>query len=192
MRKIALAILTALSLTAQAEAPKPSQPVPAQPAAPQPPNANLPGPTPEQVKMMQMAMARQMQMMSVLYDTRPSRLGLDATLDAIRAGAAKRGWKVGETQDVQAAMRQNGVKDAKPMKVVQLCPAGADAKLAKASGGKAPALPCRASVFEGVDGRIYVMRMNVSGLAKAMQGDLAKAMAEVGAEEDALYQGILQ
>ena len=149
-------------------------------------------PTPEQQKQMQEAMARQMQMMSIMFDLRKSRLGFDETINAIRAGGQKRGWKVGETQDMGAAMKEAGAKDAKRMKVISLCPAGANEKVAKASGGKTPPLPCRATVFDGKDGKIYVMRMNLANMAKTMQGDLAKAMAEVAAEEEALYKDILE
>jgi uncharacterized protein (DUF302 family) len=149
-------------------------------------------PTPEQARQMQEAMARQMQMMSVMFDLRKSKLGFEETVNAIRAGAQKRGWKLGETQDMQAALKESGAKDAKRMKVVNLCPAGANEKVAKASGGKTPPLPCRATVFDGKDGKIYVMRMNLANMAKTLRGDLAKAMGEVAAEENALYQDILE
>jgi hypothetical protein len=36
------------------------------------------------------------------------------------------------------------------------------------------------------------MRMNLANVAKTMQGDLAKAMAEVAAEEEALYKDITE
>ncbi len=168
MKKLILALLFASSLAAQAQ----------QPAAP----------TPEQQKQMQEAMARQMQMMSVMFDLKKSKLGFDETVNAIRAGAQKRGWKLGETQDMGAAMKEAGSKDAKRMKVVPLCPAGANDKIAKVGGGKTPPLPCRATVFDGKDGKIYIMRMNLANVAKTMQGDLAKAMAEVAVEEEALYK----
>jgi uncharacterized protein (DUF302 family) len=143
-------------------------------------------------QMQQMMQMQQMRMMSVMFDLRKSRHGFDETLAAIRAGAQKRGWQLGETVDMQAAMRQAGNRQAPRMKVVQLCPAGANDKVAKAGGGKTPPLPCRATVFEDKDGKVHVMRMNLGNLAKTLQGDLAKAMAEVGAEEDALYKGILE
>ena len=149
-------------------------------------------PTPDQARQMQEAMARQMQMMSVMFDLKKSRLGFDETVNAIRAGAQKRGWKLGETQDMQAALKESGAKDAKRMKVVNLCPVGANEKVSKASGGKTPPLPCRATVFDGKDGKIYVMRMNLANMAKTLQGDLAKAMGEVAAEENALYKDILE
>jgi len=151
-------------------------------------------PTPEQVQqaMAQKAMMQQAQVMSVMFDLRKSKLGFDETINAIKSGAEKRGWKVGAVQDMQAQMREAGAKDAKRMKVIHLCPAGANEKVSKAGGGKTPALPCRATVFDGKDGKLYVVRMNLTNLAKTLQGDLAKAMAEVGAEEDALYKGILE
>ena len=169
MKKAILYSLLALSLPALAQ-------TPAQP-------------TPEQ---MQKAMLQQAVVMSVMYDLRKSRLGFEETISAIKSGAEKRGWQVGAVQDMQAQMREAGAKDAKRMKVVHLCPAGANEKVAKAAGGKAPPLPCRATVFDGKDGQLYVMRMNLTNLAKTLPGDLAKAMAELGAEEEALYKGIVE
>lgn len=145
--------------------------------------------TPEQ---MQKAMVQRAQMMSVMFDLRRSKLGFEETIQAIKSGAEKRGWKVGPVQDMQAQMREAGAKDAKRMSVIHLCPAGANEKVAKAGGGKTPPLPCRATVFDGKDGMLYVMRMNLTNLAKSLPGDLSKAMAEVGAEEDALYKSILE
>lgn len=146
-------------------------------------------PTPQQ---MQQAMVQQAQMMSVMFDLRKARLGFDETVNAIKSGAERRGWKVGAVQDMQAQMREAGAKDAKRMKVISLCPAGANEKVAKAGGGKTPPLPCRATVFDGKDGKLYVMRMNLTNLSKTLTGDLAKVMAEVGAEEEALYKDILE
>ena len=146
-------------------------------------------PSPEQI---QKAMQQQAQLMAVMFDLRKSRLGFDETLQAIKSGAEKRGWQVGAVQDMQAQMREAGSKDAKRMKVISLCPAGANEKVAKAAGGKAPPLPCRATVFDGKDGKLYVMRMNLTNLAKTLPPELAKAMAEVGAEEEALYKNILE
>lgn len=173
MKKLVFGLLMVCSLGAQAQ----QQPV---------------RPTPEQAQQMQAAMARQMQMMSVMFDLRKSRLGFDETVNAIRAGAQKRGWKVGETQDMGAAMKEAGAKDAKRMKVISLCPAGANEKVVKAGGGKTPPLPCRATVFDGKDGKIYLMRMNLANMSKTLPGDLGKVMAEVAAEEEALYKDIVE
>jgi uncharacterized protein (DUF302 family) len=150
-------------------------------------------PTPEQIKQMQAVMQRQMQVMAVMFDVKPSKLGYAETISAIKAGATKRGWPVGETQDMQAKMQQSGMKDAKRMTVIPTCPAQANEKIAKTSAGKAPALPCRVTVFEGKDSKIYLVRMNTSNMAKLVpEANIAKLMTEIGAEEDGLYREILQ
>ncbi|HNQ05350.1 MAG TPA: DUF302 domain-containing protein [Thiobacillaceae bacterium] len=150
-------------------------------------------PSPEQIKQMQAAVQAQMQMMALMFDARPSKLGFEETVIAIKTQAGKRGWMVGEIQDMQAEMQKAGRKDAKRMKIITICPAHANDKVAQAGGGKAPPLPCRATVFEDKDGKTMVVRMNTSNMAKLMKDpSLAKALAEIGAEEDALYRDILR
>jgi uncharacterized protein (DUF302 family) len=171
-------LLTATSALAQQSAP------PAQP-------------TPEQMKqmqaMMQAQMQHQMRMMAVMFDVRPSRLGYDETVNAIKTSAGKHGWTVGEVQDMQAKMQQAGMKDAKRMKIIPACPAQANEKIAKASGGKAPPLPCRTTVFEDKDHKVMVVRMNTTNMAKLVPDPaLAKVLTEIGAEENAVYKDILQ
>lgn len=148
--------------------------------------------TPEQVKQMQEAMARQVQMMRTMVDVKASKLGFEETVAAIHTGAQKRGWKQGEPVDMQAVMKAQGFKEVGRMKVVPACPADANDKIAKASAGKSPPLTCRVTVFEGKDGLTYVMRMNLTGMSKLMEGDVAKAMAEIGADEDALFKTVLK
>ena len=141
---------------------------------------------------MQEAMMRQMQMMAVMFDLKTSKLGFEETVAAIRTAAEKRGWKVDQVHDVQAAMKAEGAKDAPRMKVIVTCPKDANEQLAKASQGKAPPLPCRVTVFEAKDGKVQVMRLNTGMLAKAMQGESAKVLAQVAGEEEAVMQGIVQ
>lgn len=169
MKKLPFLLIAALALSAQAQA----------------------QPTPEQARQAMQQM-QQMQLMSVMFDLRKSRFGFDETVTAITQRATQRGWQLGEIKDIQGAMREAGAKEAKHMKVITLCPAGANDRVAKAGGGKTPPLPCRATVFEGKNNTVYVVRMNITNVAKTLPGDLAKAMAAVGAEEDALYKEILE
>lgn len=172
MKKLIFALLAGASLFAQAQVPAPSRE--------------------QAMQMQQMMMAQQMQLMAAMYDLRNSHLGFEETVAAIKAGAEKRGWKLGDVVDMQAEMRKAGAKDARRMKVVNLCPVGANERVAKASGGKAPPLPCRATVFEGADGKINVVRLNLHTLSRGMQGELSKVLGELATEEDALYKSILE
>jgi len=156
-----------------------AQPMPAQP-------------TPEQMQKMQQMLMQQMQMMAAMFDYRRSRLGFDETVAAVTGEAAKRGWSTPQTFDMQAEVKKAGVSDAKRMKVVETCPKDANERLARASGNKLPPLPCRYTVFEGRDGKTYVTRMNTGLIAKGLQGEAAKVMAEVASEEEAMLKGILE
>lgn len=179
-----ISILLAATLTATGALAQQPAPAPAQP-------------TPEQMKqmqaMMQAQMQRQMQMMAVMFDVRPSRLGYEETVNAVKTGASKHGWTVGEVQDMQARMQQAGMKQAKRMKIIPTCPAQANERIAKAGGGKAPPLPCRVTVFEDANGKVMLVRMNTANMAKLVQEPaLSKALAEIGAEEDAVFKDILR
>ncbi len=48
------------------------------------------------------------------------------------------------------------------------------------------------TVFEAKDGKVQVMRLNTGMLAKGMQGDVAKVLAQIAGEEEAVLQGVVQ
>lgn len=151
--------------------------------------APVPQLTPEQAQAM---LARQMQMMAAMFDYRRSNLGFDETVTAIGAAVDRQGWQKGVLQDVQAAMAKSGVADTKRMKVLEACPAGFNDRLAKAGQGKLPPHPCRFTIFEGRDGKTYVVRMNSAMIAKGLTGEAGKLMAFIGADEEAILKGIAE
>lgn len=154
--------------------------------------AQPPQPTPEQIRQMQQMMAQQMQMMAALFDYRRARLGFDETVAAIVNEATKRGWLAPQVFDMQAEMKKAGAAQAKRMKVVSTCPKDANERLAQASANKLPPLPCRITVFEGRDGKTYLTRMNTGLIAKGLQGEAAKVMADIASEEEAMLKDIVE
>lgn len=171
MKRSLLAVLVGLSVSGSAMAQQGAQP------------------TPEQ---MQQAMLQQMQMMATMFDYRRSKLGFNETVRAIAAAAERHGWKLGQTHDVQAAMREAGATEGGKMKVVMACPSGFNEKLARAGQGKIPAHPCRFTVFEGRDGKSYVVKLNSALFAKGLQGEAGKLMGEIAADEEAILKGIAE
>lgn len=170
---VAILVLAIAAVAAQAQPPAQS--------------AAQPQPTPQQ---MQEAMQRQMQMLAALFDVRDSRLGFEETVSALRTAAEKRGWVVEKVEDIQATMKAQGAKDAPRMKVIFACPKDANEQLNRASQGKLPPLPCRLTVFENKEGKTQVMRMNTGNMARAVQGDAAKVLAQVASEEEAVLKAI--
>lgn len=149
----------------------------------------MPAPTKEQV---QAAMLRQMQMMAIMFDYRKSKFSFDDTINAITLSANKHGWNVGPVHDLQPSMKQNGIIDARRMKVMTTCPKGANERLAKVSQGKLPPLPCRITVFEAKDGKAYVVRMNTALLARGLKDEPARVMTEIAVEEATALKDIVE
>lgn len=140
----------------------------------------------------QQIMARQMQMMAAMFDYRRSRLGFDETMAALGTAIDRQGWQKGPVHDAQAAIAQAGGASGKRMKVQEGCPNGFNDKLAKAGQGKLPPHPCRFTVFEGRDGKTYVVRMNSAFLAKGVQGEASKLLNFIGSDEEAILKGIVE
>lgn len=88
-------------------------------------------------------------------------------------------------------MKQAGHTDVKPMKILGMClPTLAEAVLVAQQKTQAPpSLTCRYSVYQGFDGKVYVMRFN-SGLM--LQGEVATALSNLSKEEDAVIASVLK
>jgi uncharacterized protein (DUF302 family) len=147
-----------------------------------------------QSSMEQMA-AAQSRMMQAMMLEKQSRLNFDDTVAALQRNAQARGWKIAGVFDMQDAMRKAGHNDAKPMKMIGMCPQPQVEALLKAQ--QAAHMPpggisCRYSVYEGLDGKVYVMRFNTALLAKMAKGDVAAALNNFDREEDAVMAGVIR
>jgi uncharacterized protein (DUF302 family) len=139
--------------------------------------------------------AAQNKLMQAMMLEKPSRLGFDDTVAALQKNAQARGWKFAGIFDAQDAMRKAGHKEAKPMKVLGMCPqAQVEAVLKAEQQAKLPpvGVNCRYSVYEGMDGKVYVMRFNTALTAQMAKGDVATALAGLSREEDAILAGVLR
>jgi uncharacterized protein (DUF302 family) len=147
-----------------------------------------------QASMEQMAAAQRKLILAMMLE-KQSRLGFNETVLTLQKNALARGWKIAGVFDVQDAMRKAGHKDAKPMKIIGMCPQPLVEGVLKAQ--QAANLPpgginCRYSVYEGLDGKVYVMRFNTSLVAQMAQGDVAAALSSLTREEDAVLAGVLR
>jgi uncharacterized protein (DUF302 family) len=151
-------------------------------------------PSDVQASMEQMAAAQRKLMLAMMLE-KQSKLGFDETVSALQRNALARGWKIAGIMDVQDAMRKSGHKEAKPMKIIGMCPQPFVEGVLKAE--QAANLPpsginCRYSVYEGLDGKVYVMRFNTMLFAQMAQGDVAAALSSLSREEDAVLAGVLR
>jgi uncharacterized protein (DUF302 family) len=55
-----------------------------------------------------------------------------------------------------------------------------------------PTITCRYSVYQGLDGKVYVLRFNTELMAQMSQGEVAAALAKLAKEEDAVMAAVLK
>lgn len=142
-----------------------------------------------EMKKMQEVQAR---MMAAMVSEKQSRLGFNETVSALQDAARNRGWEIGQTIDMQEAMVKAGHKDAKPFKILVMCKKDlTEALLKTQSANKTmPFAPCRTSVFEGSDGKVYVAKPNTDFMAQMATPVFAPLLQQVAAEEKAVFANI--
>lgn len=142
-----------------------------------------------EMKKMQEAQAK---LMAAMMSEHKSRLGYRETIAALQDAAKKRGWEVGPAVNMQEAMQKAGQKDAKPFTMLTMCKKDLAESLLKAQAThKAmPFAPCRLSVFEGSDGKVYIAKPNTELMAQMAMPAYAPLLKQFVEEEKALLAGI--
>ncbi len=142
-----------------------------------------------EMKKMQEAQAK---VMAAMMSEHKSRLGYKETIAALQEGAKKRGWEVGPAVNMQEAMQKAGQKDARPFTMLSMCRKDlAESLLKLQMANKAmPFAPCRISVFEGSDGKVYIAKPNTELMAQIALPAFAPTLKKFVEEEKALLAGI--
>jgi len=144
-----------------------------------------------EMKKMQEAQAK---LMATMMVEKRSRLGFNETVAALQDAAKKQGWEVGPVMDIQAALLKAGQKDAKPFKMMVMCNKNLAESLIKAQVAQKamPFAPCRLSVFEGDDGKIYIAKPNTEFMAQMAAPAFAPLLKKFVEEENAVLAKITE
>jgi uncharacterized protein (DUF302 family) len=136
----------------------------------------------------------QAKLMAAMMVEKRSRLGFDQTVTALQDAAKKRGWEVGPVMDMQEAMLKAGHKGAKPFKMLVMCNKDLAESLIKAQVAQKamPFAPCRLSVFEGDDGKVYVAKPNTELMAQMAVPAFAPLLKKFAEEEKAVLANITE
>ncbi len=146
-----------------------------------------------QAEMKKMQEAQGKLMAAMMVDKR-SRLGFNETVTALQEAAKKRGWEIGPVMDMQEAMIKAGHKEAKPFKMLVMCNKSLAEDLIKAQIAQKsmPFAPCRISVFEGTDGKIYIAKPNTELMAQMATPAFAPLLKKFAEEENAILANIAE
>jgi uncharacterized protein (DUF302 family) len=113
-----------------------------------------------------------------------SLFGMNETVELLVNAATEREWQNPATHDLQNSLAKAG-KSVLPVKVIEICkPAYSGVMLEKSDERVVSVMmPCRISVYEKADGKIYVSTMNVRmfapGMPESIQGVMIAAADEV-------------
>jgi uncharacterized protein (DUF302 family) len=144
-----------------------------------------------EMRKMQEAQAK---LMATMMVEKRSRFGFNETVTALQGAARKRGWEIGPVMDMQEATLKAGQKGAKPFKILTMCNKDLAESLIKAQiAQKAmPFAPCRLSVFEGDDGKIYIAKPNTEFMAQMAAPAFAPLLKKLVEEENAVLANITE
>jgi uncharacterized protein (DUF302 family) len=113
-----------------------------------------------------------------------SLFGFNETVELLVNAATDREWGNPATHDLQQSLAKSG-KSVRPVKVIEICkPAYSGAMLEKSDERIVSVMmPCRISVYEKADGKIYVSTLNgrmfASGMPESIRGVMISAADEV-------------
>lgn len=112
-----------------------------------------------------------------------SRYDFNTTVEKITASATEAGWKVPATHDLQNTIRNYG-KEILPVKVIEICHPGHSSRLLELDNERIVSnfMPCRISVYEKSDGKVYISRLNSISLAGSFGGMVEEVMTDTAAE----------
>ncbi len=100
-----------------------------------------------------------------------SKYGFSETVDMLFEIIIEGGWKVIQVLDLQEIMKKNG-KEILPVKVLEICKPDYGYRILSDDELRiySNMLPCRISVYEKADGKVYISRMNVEFLSSKIGG----------------------
>ncbi len=113
-----------------------------------------------------------------------SLFGFNETVNLLVTEATAREWGNPATHDLQQSLAKSG-KFVRPVKVIEICkPAYSGAMLERSDERIVSVMmPCRISVYEKEDGKIYVASLNgrsfASGMPESIQGAMIAASEEL-------------
>lgn len=117
--------------------------------------------------------------MDTMFFENRSKYGFEETINQLTELVPENEWKIIQILDLQETMRKNG-KDVLPVKVVEMCKPDYAYQLLSEDLQRiySNMMPCRVSVYEKSDGKIYISRMNSAMFAEQIGGVMQDVMSK--------------
>ncbi len=120
-----------------------------------------------------------------------SLFGFNETVEILTTAAIDREWGNPATHDLQATLAKSG-KSVRPVKVIEICKPAYSGELLAMSDERVASviMPCRVSVYEKADGKIYVATLNIKSLVSGMPDSIQSAMIGAAIEIEEIVRSV--
>jgi uncharacterized protein (DUF302 family) len=120
-----------------------------------------------------------------------SLFGMNETVEILIMAATDRDWSNPATHDLQQSLAKAG-KSVRPVKVVEICkPEFSGAMLEKSDERIVSVMmPCRISVYEKADGKVYVASLNGRMFASTMPESIQTVMVAATEELEEIVRAV--
>ncbi|HWS01145.1 MAG TPA: DUF302 domain-containing protein [Prolixibacteraceae bacterium] len=120
-----------------------------------------------------------------------SLFGFNETVELLTNAATDRGWGNPATHDLQQTLAKSG-KSVMPVKVIEICKPEYSGQMLERSDERIVSvmMPCRVSVYQKSDGKIYVATLNVKSFVTTMPDVIQGAMIGAAEELDEIVRAV--
>lgn len=122
-----------------------------------------------------------------------SKFDFSATIEKLSEQILSEGWKISVTHDLQETLKKSG-QEVLPIKILEICKPEYSGKLLSVDSLRlySPLMPCRISIYETGDGKIYISRMNSEAMANQIGGVVAEVMGKAFGEIENILAMVLK
>lgn len=120
-----------------------------------------------------------------------SLFGFNETVELLVTAATDREWGNPATHDLQQSLAKSG-KFVRPVKVIEICKPAYSGVMLERNDERIVSvmMPCRISVYEKEDGKIYVASLNVKSFASAMPESIQATMIASADEVEEIVRAV--
>lgn len=132
-------------------------------------------------------------MPSMMLQTYETTYGYDETVRLLQERIKEADWVVSGVSRMNDSLAKHGVEFGPKVTLVSLCQPEYAESVLKSDRYVSVMMPCKFSVWEGDDGKVYLTKMNMGLMGKLFGGNIANVMGQnVAADEEKILEGLLK
>jgi len=132
-------------------------------------------------------------MPSLMLKTYETTLGYDEMIEALQERVLQAGWVVSGVKEMNQSLAEEGVEFEPRVTLFSLCQPQYAKSILTTDRDISVMMPCKFSIWEGDDGKVYLTKMNTGLMGKLFGGNVAKIMGgSVAKDEERILEGLLK